>query len=189
MARRGAQVVGVDSSRQALAQAQEVAQQFDLAPGHGSVRFVLHDLGTGLPVEDHSQDAVVDMFASFHLTTAQARQRFFADVERSLSPGGLYCVSLATDLDGYYRTCPQVGQIPMGQQQVPIVRDEAAGIDNILPTEHQFLTDVALHSSLELAMFWRKPARNTMHGTEYPRLTLTTVWQVGENGVPREVKS
>lgn len=177
LAERGVRVTGFDRSTVAIDKARAaVSNRPNLME---SVAFEVHDLTLGLPAEDHSVDLVIDTFVFFHQTTEDVRRTYAREVARVLRPGGAFLLSLAGADDGYYRSCPVVAA--KSTEDVRVVRDPEADVENIL------IRPSALERELEplaLEVLWRKQRLGRMHGSQYLRETLVTVWSQGESPVP-----
>lgn len=162
LATQGIPTLGIDWSGEAIARA-------TAGPPTPGATFRRHDISFGLPLEDHSVDFVVDTFVYFHQTDPQVRRGYVAQLRRVLQPRGLLLMSLATDVDGYYRQCPPVP----GFDNPPVVLDPHAGVRNVLFSEAAFVRELGVH--FEPVMHWRKWTRGTMHGREYDRFTLAVL--------------
>lgn len=169
LAGRGVSTVGIDWSREAIRRA--TAQ-----PETPGATFRCHDIRAGLPADDDSVDLVLDTFVYFHQTDADVRRSYRAELRRVLRPHGLLLISLATDSDGYYSSCPRMP----GPDDPPVVLDPKAGVHNVLFSEAGFAAEIS--SAFEPVMHWRKSDRGTMYGEEYQRCTLATLCRRPEEG-------
>ena len=166
LARRGARVLGFDSSRRAI----EIAKQ--RAAVDASVEFALHDLERGLPGENGTYDLVTDIFVYKHQMSRSGRRRYRAELARVLSPTGVLLVSLAGDDDGYYSICPAA---PNGDYGARAVVDPEVGIGSVLFTLESLWAEMGDRFRLEMS--WQKLKDGEMHGGTYRRSTIATLWR------------
>lgn len=169
MAALNISVLGFDASAEAVDRARERAN----AVGDSTTRLLLHDLQAGLPAPDHSADFISDVFVYKHQLSAAARAAYRAEMLRVLKPRGAVLVSLALADDGYYSTCPDLAD-PEGGNPRTIV-DPVVGIGSVLYTLPQLEAEFSRDFRLEMA--WIKAKMGRMHGQDYLRRTLATVWR------------
>ncbi len=177
LAERGVRVTAFDRSTVAIEKARAAVRNRPSLIE--SVEFEVHDLTLGLPAEDHSVDLIIDTFVFFHQTTVDSRRRYAREVARVLRPGGAFLLSLAGADDGYYRTCPVVPG--NSTEEVRVVRDPAAEVENILIRPSALEREL---EPLELEVLWRKRKLGRMHGSQYLRETVVTVWSHSDSPVP-----
>jgi SAM-dependent methyltransferase len=167
LASRGIRVTAFDSAPSAVAAAKERL----LADGlEADLR--VHDLQAGLPVGDHEIDLVLDVFVYKHQTDPAVRLGYREELQRVLSDDGRVLVSVAEPDDGYYGSCP-----PLADPQAPshAVLDPVLGLGSVLFSLGELEREMAEILSLEMA--WRKVQVGKMHGKEYIRRTLVTLWR------------
>ena len=171
LAERGFDAVGVDLSAQALSVATRAASTAD--PDITPPQFARVDIVSGLPFAAGAFAFVTDNFVYFHQIDRDERSRYRRSVRRVLAPAGLLLVVLATDQDGYYAGCPRVPG--RASDDVPAVTDPVVGIANLLFTENVFLDEMTDQFTLQI--LWRKRSRGVMHGKEYTRCSIATLWR------------
>lgn len=168
MAEQGIKVLGFDSSSTAI----ELANQ---RLGHSSVdnvEFVRHDLTDGLPGGSGEYDFIADIFVYKHQLHPDARAAYRAQMRRVLSDNGRILISLAEPSDGYYSTCPQLDDPALGPHAI---EDPHTGVGSVLFTRHELENEMA--DNFRLTMFWHKVKLGRMHGDDYTRHTLATIWE------------
>lgn len=170
--RTPARVVGFDYSQEAVDKATKRLASAD-SQLQSRVRFEQRDMRDPLPVEDSSTALILDVFVYFHLLRAEDRARYRSEAHRVLKSDGHLLVSLATDEDGYYNSCPNADDWG-AKSPIPIVLDPAAGVGNIMHNLGSL--EQELSDQFRLTMAWRKTARGPMHGKTYDRVTLATLW-------------
>jgi SAM-dependent methyltransferase len=177
LAEKGVRVTGFDRSTVAIEKARAAVRNRPTLVE--SVEFEVHDLSLGLPAGDRSVDLVIDTFVFFHQTTVDLRRRYGREVARVLRPGGALLLSLAGADDGYYRACPLVPA--KSTEAVRVVRDPVAEVENILIRPSALEREL---EPLELELLWRKRKLGRMHGSQYLRETMVTVWSHGDSTDP-----
>jgi SAM-dependent methyltransferase len=173
LAQRGYNVVGLDYSKIAIENALALARSAPELP----LQFVQYDVRESLPADDASVDFVIDTFVYFHILRSDDRSALRREVARVLRPGGVLLTSLATAEDGYYATCPEVPDWRDFSDRT-IVLDEHAGVGNVLLSEAEATSEWA--DVGDLLMFWRKRATGDMHGRQYDRTTVASLWRLGD---------
>jgi SAM-dependent methyltransferase len=167
LASREVRMVAFDSSARAVELARERARQADL-----DLECFVHDLTDGLPVADGSVDVVLDVFVYKHQLRPDVRAAYRRELARALSPAGRMLVSLAEPMDGYYSTCPPAGDPSAGPHAII---DPEVGVGSVLFSLQELIDEFSDHFVLEMA--WRKQKVGSMHGGEYTRHTLASVWR------------
>jgi SAM-dependent methyltransferase len=167
LASLGALVVGVDFSAAALARAASRAAASGNAP-----RFVLADVSAGLSFPSGRFDLVSDIFVYKHLVDPAVRAAYRREVARVLAPGGRFVLSLAGAADGYYGQCPDVapGRRPR------VVLDPESDIASVIFTFAELMAELSGVFALEMSWLREKPG--LMHGREYRRRTVASIWRV-----------
>ncbi len=171
LAAQGASVVGVDYSAEAIAKAQGILS----VAGDLPVQFSEHDLRKGVPAEDSSIDIILDVFVYFNQLSSADRAEYRRELKRVLRPNGLVLLSLATDEDGYYSSCPLLTSW-QDISDVKLVYDPVAEVGNVLFSEAELMSEFG--DLFSPRMTWRKVASGPMHGKAYERHTFATVWSV-----------
>jgi len=169
MASRGIKPIGVDASIEAVTRAKERINQaaLDIRP-----EVLHHDLANGLPLADASTDFVADIFVYKHQLSASCRNAYRREIARVLTPGGVVLLSLALRDDGYYKDCPAIAD-PEGLNPRTII-DPIAGIGSVLFSLDEIVAEFS--DCFRLEMTWDKARRGMMHGREYVRRTLGSLW-------------
>ena len=167
LAGRGIRVTAFDSAPSAVA----AAKKRLLADGL-EAELSVHDLQAGLPADDHEIDLVLDVFVYKHQIDPAVRLRYREELQRVLSDEGRVLVSVAEPDDGYYRDCPP---LPDTEASPHAVLDPVLGLGSVLFSLGGLETEMAGFLSLEMA--WRKVRAGEMHGGEYIRRTLVTLWR------------
>ena len=152
---KGIAAVGVDFADAALTQA-----------GRRAV-VVQADLTAGIPFHGASFDLVCDLFVYKHLVDAALRAAYRREIARVLRPYGRLFVSLAEARDGFYSTCEHVGDS---------VVDPVTGVGSVLFTLADLIDE--LSDCFALEMSWEKQKPGMMHGREYPRRTIASIWRL-----------
>jgi len=166
-ASNGTSMIGFDASEAAI----ELGRERVGATG-GDVELLVHDLGAGLPAGDGEIDVVFDVFVYKHQVDPAARQRYRAELCRVLGPRGHLLISLAEPGDGYYAACPPSTDMSAAPNAI---RDPVARIDSVLFSLDTLTAE--MEDAFRLEMAWRKERIGTMHGREYIRRTLATLWR------------
>jgi SAM-dependent methyltransferase len=167
LAGEGIRVTGFDSSPVAIEAGRKRVREAAL-----DVDLLVHDLRTGLPVGDGEIDLVLDVFVYKHQTDPETRSRYRRELQRVLAEDGRVLMSLAEPDDGYYGSCPpspEPGAAPHA------ILDPALGLTSALFSLDELTAELSDVLSLEMA--WRKEQRGQMHGKEYTRRTLATLWR------------
>jgi SAM-dependent methyltransferase len=167
-ANRGTRMIGFDSSEVAIAQGRErVARD-----AGGEAELLVHDLRSGLPAGGGEIDIALDVFVYKHQVEPAARRSYRAELLRVLAPTGRLLISLAEPHDGYYAACPPSTTASASPNAI---RDPIAGIDSVLFSLDALAAE--MEDGFQLEMAWHKQQHGTMHGREYARRTLATLWR------------
>ncbi len=165
---RGSRVLAFDSSEAAVRIA-------SARPGVDGVSFAVHDLADGLPAGPESVDFLSDVFVYKHQLYEDARAAYRAEIARVLAPRGVVLISLAGVDDAYYAQCPPLDAGPQPGMALA-VRDPSAGdIGSVLfdlPSLQGEISD-----QLQLVLVLHKRKLGSMHGTEFQRSTIATIWE------------
>lgn len=164
LAEQGLKVTAFDASSEAIAKAQE-------RNTYNQLTFQQHDLGQGLPGDDGCMDILIDIFVYKHQTEQMARKAYRREISRVLGEDGLFLLSLADKEDGYYSQCPRLSVDSEGF----IINDSVVDIQSILFSFDDLQAE--LNDYFECVLMWRKHSTSPMHGQEYDRVVLTTVWK------------
>jgi SAM-dependent methyltransferase len=171
LAQEGISTVGIDSSKVAVELAER--KKNDLTRSGAALRFIEGDVTKSLPFDRHSFQFAADIFVYFHQLDEVARLEYRRDIHRVLTPNGVLLLSLATATDGYYMVCPPIA-LSESVSSVPLALDPHAGVGNAMFTLDSLTTEVSDYFSLEMA--WVKRKTGLMHGQQYDRETLATLW-------------
>jgi SAM-dependent methyltransferase len=180
LAQHGVSAVGIDSSKVAIELAD--SRRADLTRTDATLRFIEGDVTGGLPFENESFQLATDIFVYFHQLKEAARKEYRSDIHRLLTPDGMLLMSLATAGDGYYATCSPIESWEV-KSSIPLVLDPGAGIGNTMFTLDSLTKEMSDYFSLEMA--WIKRKIGLMHGHEYERETLATLWT--PKALPRDL--
>lgn len=167
LASRGIRVTAFDIAPTAVA----VARSRLLAAGL-EIDLRVHDLRARLPADDQDIDLVLDVFVYKHQTNPSDRRAYREELQRVLSDEGRVLVSVAEPADGYYGACPPS---PDPGASPHAVVDPVLGLGSVLFSLNELETEMADVLSLEMA--WRKVQVGNMHGEDYVRRTLVTLWR------------
>jgi SAM-dependent methyltransferase len=159
LAASGVAAVGVDYSEVALSQAR------------GRAPVLQADLTAGLPVCGAHFHLVCDLFVYKHLMGAPTRAAYRKEIARVLRADGRLLLSLAEPGDGYYSACPDLEPATAPRT----VLDPVAGIASVLFSFAELLDEMSDLFALEMS--WRKEKPGIMHGREYVRRTMATLWR------------
>lgn len=170
LATLGTNVSAFDSSREAIERANARLQTLP-TDVRTRIHFEQRGLEDGLPVGDRSLDLVTDIFVYKHQMAESVRKTYREELRRALKGAGVLLLSLAHKDDGYYSKCPQYGGQGRGYQ----ILDPVAGVGSVLFDLSDLVEEFADTFVLEIA--WQKQKRGTMHGSEYNRVTLVTLWR------------
>ncbi|WP_329127249.1 class I SAM-dependent methyltransferase [Streptomyces sp. NBC_01465] len=142
--------------------------------GADRVNFTLGSVVDPLPFVENSFDLATDVFVYFHQLSDGERRFYRSEMHRILKPGGVLLVSLATAGDKYYGQC---GTGPLGNVVASprLTWDPIAEVGNILPTYEEFLAE--FNDLFDFQMSWVKRKQGVMHGSEYMRETVATLWR------------
>lgn len=171
LARQGVPTTGFDASPRAIELARERLRT--AGDGTADADLSVHDLRDGLPAPGGAIDLVTDVFVYKHQVQPEDRRRHRAELRRVLAPGGRVLLSLSEPDDGWYGSCPPCEEPGAGPHAVT---DPVVGAHSALFTLAELEAEMADAFELELA--WRKRGRGEMHGGEYERRTLATIWRV-----------
>jgi SAM-dependent methyltransferase len=167
LASRGIRVIAFDSAPAAVTAARNRA----LAAGL-EVDLSVRDLQAGLPADDREIDLVLDVFVYKHQTDPAVRLAYRKELQRVLSAEGRVLISVAEPDDGYYSACPPS---PDPTASPHAVLDPVLGLGSVLFSLGELEKEMADTLSLEMA--WRKVRVGNMHGKNYIRRTLATLWR------------
>lgn len=170
LANRGVHVTALDLSGAAVAAARRRAAGVD-------VEVLLHDLNAGLPARDFDIDLVLDVFVYKHHVDPDTRRAYRHELRRVLSSDGRVLICLAESDDGYYGECPPLDGGGGGPQAV---FDPMLGLGSVLFSLEELVAEVSDVLALEMA--WRKQGTGVMHGRQYMRRTLATLWRPRPTG-------
>jgi hypothetical protein len=132
----------------------------------------VRDLQAGLPAGDHDIDLVLDVFVYKHQIDPAVRLRYRKELQRVLSDEGRVLISVAEPDDGYYGACPPS---PQSTASPHAVLDPVLGLGSVLFSLGELEEEMADLLSLEMA--WRRVRVGEMHGKNYVRRTLATLWR------------
>jgi SAM-dependent methyltransferase len=167
LAKQGIRVTAFDSAPAAVAAAGSRLRDAGL-----EADLHVRDLETGLPVGDHEIDLVLDVFVYKHQTDPTVRFEYRQELQRVLSDEGRVLISLAEPDDGYYGACPP---LPEAVTSPRAVLDPALGLGSVLFSLGEL--EEEMNDTLSLEMAWRKARVGKMHGKDYVRRTLATLWR------------
>jgi SAM-dependent methyltransferase len=170
--RLGVAATGIDYSDEAIAHAQD---RLTDRPKEGpKIDFKQRDVRHPLPFRDGQFGLAMDVFVYFHLLAESDRHCYREELARVLRPDGAVLLSLAESNDGYYASCP-VDKEWTARSGVPVAVDKEAGVGNIMHSLESLIAEWS--SEFDLYMAWRKSGRGPMHGMEFDRVTLATLWR------------
>jgi SAM-dependent methyltransferase len=161
-AAQGLRMTGFDRSPAAIGLARERG---------GDAEFLVADLFDGLPAEDGSIDVLLDIFVYKHVVHPEARRDYRDEMRRVLAPGGHVVLHLAEPTDGYYGSCPLLGDAHAWPHAV---LDPVAGVGSVLFTLEELREELI---GFELVDSLARHKDGEMHGEVYERHTLTTIWR------------
>jgi SAM-dependent methyltransferase len=161
---RGIRVTAFDASERAITDA--------MAEAMAGTEFLQHDLGAGLPASNGEIDLLVDVFVYKHQVRPDDRAAYRQEMLRVLAADGRVLLSLAEPTDGYYGACPPA---PDAGAAPNAVLDRVAGVQSVLFTLAEIEHEMA--DGFELEMAWRKSGAGQMHGRDYERRSLATIWR------------
>lgn len=167
MIEQGLDVTAFDGSEVAI----ETAKQ---ANSQHAQRFRCHELNKGLPVDKASCDLVTDIFVYKHQLDPDQRAAYRAEMARVLKPEGYLLLSLADKADSYYSNCPVVENADPRNPMTII--DPPVQIGSVLFALEDLETEFSDYFKLEKST--RKVSVSPMHGKEYERTVLTTLWRL-----------
>ncbi|MFL6314542.1 MAG: class I SAM-dependent methyltransferase [Terriglobales bacterium] len=170
MSAQGINVLGFDSSEKAIALASKANIHSNAAR---TPTFFQHDLTSGIPAPDSRFDLITDIFVYKHQIDPIARGEYLTELYRVLSPSGHLLLSLAELKDGYYSACPHVKGLE--NQDLLVILDPIANVHSVLFSLEQLKNELSKY--FEMEMSWYKIKPGLMHGTEYERHTLGTIWR------------
>jgi SAM-dependent methyltransferase len=168
-AAQGLRMTGFDRSPAAIERAR--------ARG-GDAEFLVHDLIDGLPVQDGSIDVLLDIFVYKHVVHPAPRCEYRDEMRRVLSPGGRVVVHLAEPTDGYYGSCPLLGD---ARAWPHAVLDPEAGVGSVLFTLDELCDEF---EGFELVDSLARRKDGDMHGAVYERHTLTAIFTISTPAAP-----
>jgi SAM-dependent methyltransferase len=168
-AAQGLRMTGFDRSPAAIERAR--------ARG-GDAEFLVHDLIDGLPVADGSIDVLLDIFVYKHVVHPQARREYRDEMRRVLSPGGRVVLHLAEPTDGYYGSCPLLGDAHAWPHAV---LDPEVGAGSVLFTLDELRDEF---EGFELVDSLARRKDGDMHGAVYERHTLTAIFTISTPAAP-----
>jgi SAM-dependent methyltransferase len=173
MAALGIDVIAFDISETALASAHARTASASLA---SPPKFLNHDLSTGIPCASDQIDFAIDVFVYKHQLLPSTRAAYRQELCRILRPSGRLLISLAERDDGYYASCPDLEVAESGNPRT--VLDPEAGIGSVLFNLDDLVRE--MNGLFALQMVWRKQKRGQMHGKDYLRHTIATIWDIKE---------
>jgi SAM-dependent methyltransferase len=167
LASLGFNVKGIDASEVAIKHAREKTQSM------GNILLFKHDLSINLPYKEKAFDIIMDIFVYKHQLSFEGRRRYRKEMHRVLKDEGCLLLSLADAEDGYYKNCPALKDADPKNPRT--INDPAVDIGSVLFTFEELQNEMADTFSCE--KMWRNNSTSEMHGKEYPRMVLTTVWR------------
>jgi hypothetical protein len=123
-------------------------------------------------VADCEIDLALDVFVYKHQTDPGARLAYRQELQRVLSDEGRVLISVAEPEDGYYGACPP---LPDPTASPHAVLDPVLRLGSVLFSLGELEREMADTFALEMA--WRKARVGRMHGKDYLRRTLVTLWK------------
>jgi SAM-dependent methyltransferase len=170
LASLGVSILGFDNSEMAIQTARDRFSNTESA--QGTLRFLKHDLVSGLPTDDKSIDLAVDIFVYKHQIESEVRASYRRELRRILRQNGRLLLSLAGTDDGYYANCPR-----QEREGNPItVVDPVAGVASVLFSLEDLIKE--FEDTFILEMSWHKSKEGPMHGSVYKRSTIATIWRL-----------
>lgn len=143
-------------------------------PGAQAVDFQQGDVTKPLPFPDSAYDLATDVFVYFHQLADRDRLNYRREIHRVLKPRGILLISLATSGDGYYSSC-SLGPLDPEIASCRLTWDPVAEVGNILLTFDELRAEFS--DLFDLQMTWLKRKSGVMHGTEYVRETMASLWR------------
>jgi len=143
-------------------------------PGAHAVDFQQGDVTKPLPFSDNTYDLATDVFVYFHQLADRDRLHYRREIHRVLKPRGILLISLATSGDGYYSSC-STGPLDSTIASCRLTWDPVAEVGNILLAIDELRTEFS--DLFDLQMTWVKQKPGVMHGTEYTRETVASLWR------------
>ena len=168
-AAQGLRMTGFDRSPAAIERARERG---------GDAEFLVHDLADGLPAADGSIDVLLDIFVYKHVVHPDARREYRDEMRRVLAPGGRVVLHLAEPTDGYYGSCPLLGDAHAWPHAV---LDPVVGVGSVLFTLDELRDEF---HGFELLDSQSRRKDGDMHGAVYERHTLTAIFTISTPAAP-----
>src|SRR3989344_2897424 len=129
---------GIDTSREAIAQAKKMSAGLSLS-------YVVQSIGLPLPVPDQSQDLVLDMMTS-HFLNKKERANLYKEIARVLKPNGwLFLKTFLLDED---RHAARLLREHPAEESGSYIHPEFGGVEHVF-TEEEIREDLALYFEVE----------------------------------------
>lgn len=167
----GVAVVGLELSDAAITECRRQRR-----PQQSPPAFVHCDLTTGLPLKSARFDMACDIFVYKHIVDSAVRAMYRREISRVLTENGHLLMSLAEARDGFYAGCPDVQDTGFtGRNRNRVVLDPVAHLQSVLFSYDSLVAEMS--DQFLPAMAWHREQMGLMHGREYVRRTLATIWR------------
>ena len=171
LADHGVAVVGLELSDAAITECRRQRRPQQQPPA-----FVHCDVTMGLPLRSAQFDMVCDIFVYKHIVESEARTLYRREISRVLTGNGHLLLSLAEARDEYYASCPDTSDpSSTGHGRTRVVLDLVAGVRSVLFAYDALVAEMSDHFVLD--MCWLREQPGLMHGREYVRRTMATLWR------------
>ena len=176
LADHGVAVVGLELSDAAITECRRQRQSQQPPPV-----FVHCDVTMGLPLRSAHFDMVCDIFVYKHIVDSEARTTYRREISRVLTRNGRVLLSLAEARDEYYAGCPDIAdRSSTTHGSTRVVLDPVAGVQSVLFSFDALVAEMSDHFVLD--MCWHREQPGLMHGKEYLRRTMATLWRPRQDG-------
>jgi SAM-dependent methyltransferase len=162
LAQQGFIVHALDMVPEMISQLREKA---DAAGSRSRLRAVCANVCEPWPIEGHSAAIAIDTFCYKHVMEAEGRLAYRRELARTLKPGGLFLLTLASIEDAYYGLLP-FRQLDDGMRAI---NDPGNGIDSVL--YERFAIEQSFADEFDVLRYAVKRKPGLMHGAEYLRVT------------------
>lgn len=167
----GAAVVGLDISDAAIGECVRRG-----TGGRQHPAYLLCDVTKGLPLRAERFDLVCDIFVYKHIVDSDLRAMYRGEIARVLAANGRLLLSLAEERDEYYAGCPDAPGSSAGDADSNrVVLDPAAAVQSVLFSKDSLVAEMS--DVFVLEMCWDREQLGIMHGRQYVRRTMATIWR------------
>lgn len=138
---------------------------------HLPIEAFAQDVSGKWPIEESSLDITLDIFCYKHLINKELQKSYRKELFRTLKPGGLFFISLASVTDGYYGSLLEHSENFLEKQVV----DPQSNIPSFLYSQESLIEELSDH--LEVVKVSEDASISPMYGKEYSRKVINAIFK------------